>query len=60
MSLRPNGRAPDELRPMQLTRRFGKHAEGAVLIECGDTHVLCTASVRRACRNFLRGKDRDG
>src|ERR1700685_1075268 len=56
MSLRPNGRAADELRPIQLTRRFGKHAEGAVLIECGDTHVLCTASVEEGVPHFLRGK----
>src|SRR6202451_1776942 len=56
MSLRPNGRAADELRPIQLTRRFGKHAEGAVLIECGDTHVLCTASVEEGVPPFLRGK----
>src|ERR1700685_4272655 len=56
MSLRPNGRAADELRPIQLTRRFGKHAEGAVLIECGDTHVLCPASVEEGVPHFLRGK----
>src|ERR1700685_4501562 len=56
MSLRPNGRAADELRPIQLTRRFGKHAEGSVLIECGDTHVLCTASVEESVPHFLRGK----
>src|SRR6204780_205834 len=56
MSLRPNGRAADELRPIQLTRRFGKHAEGAVLIECGDTHGLGTASVEEGVPSFLRGK----
>ena len=56
MSLRPNGRAADQLRPVQLTRRFGKHAEGSVLIECGDTHVLCTASVEDGVPHFLRGK----
>ncbi len=44
-SLRPSGRAPGELRPVRITRRYTKHAEGSVLIECGDTRVICTASV---------------
>jgi ribonuclease PH len=56
MSTRANGRAADEARPVRLTRRFGKHAEGSVLIECGDTHVLCTASVEESVPHFLRGK----
>ncbi len=42
---RPSGRAPDELRPVKFMRRFGKHAEGSVLVEFGDTQVLCTATV---------------
>lgn len=53
---RPSGRKPDQLRPVNLTRRFTKHAEGSVLIECGDTHVLCTASVEETVPAFLRGK----
>src|SRR5690242_15673347 len=53
---RPSGRAPDQLRPVRLTRRFAKHAEGSVLIEFGDTHVLCTASVEESVPPFLRGK----
>jgi ribonuclease PH len=53
---RPSGRAPDELRPVRFTRRHGKHAEGSVLIECGDTQVLCTASVEDTVPPFLRGK----
>ena len=53
---RPSGRAPDQLRPVRLTRRFAKHAEGSVLIEFGDTHVLCTASVEETVPPFLRGK----
>jgi len=53
---RPSGRSPDQLRPVNLTRRFTKHAEGSVLIECGDTHVLCTASVEETVPAFLRGK----
>ncbi len=54
---RPSGRAPDQLRPVRLTRRFAKHAEGSVLIEFGDTHVLCTASVEENVPPFLRGKN---
>lgn len=42
---RPSGRAPGELRPVRITRRYTKHAEGSVLMECGDTRVICTASV---------------
>jgi len=53
---RPSGRAADELRPVRFTRAHGKHAEGAVLIECGDTQVLCTASVEDNVPPFLRGK----
>src|ERR1700742_996368 len=53
---RPSGRAPDELRPVTFTRRFAKHAEGSVLIEFGDTQVLCTASVEETIPPFLRGK----
>ncbi len=43
--MRPSGRAPDQLRPVQFTRHFTKHAEGSVLASFGDTRVLCTASV---------------
>jgi ribonuclease PH len=53
---RPSGRAPDQLRPVRFTRRFAKHAEGSVLVEFGDTHVLCTASVEDNVPPFLRGK----
>ena len=42
---RPSGRAADALRPVRITRRYTKHAEGSILIECGDTRVICTASV---------------
>jgi ribonuclease PH len=54
MKSRPSGRAPDELRPIRITRRFTRHAEGSVLIECGDTRVLCTASVEETVPSFLR------
>jgi ribonuclease PH len=53
---RPSGRAPDELRPVRFSRRHTKHAEGSVLVEFGDTQVLCTASVEDSVPPFLRGK----
>src|SRR6202048_44032 len=53
---RPSNRAPDELRPVTFTRRFTKHAEGSVLVQFGDPHVLCTASVEESIPQFLRGK----
>src|SRR5262250_1862664 len=53
---RPSGRAPDQLRPVRFTRRFAKHAEGSVLVEFGDTQVLCTATVEDMVPQFLRGK----
>jgi ribonuclease PH len=53
---RPSGREADQLRAVRLSRRFAKHAEGSVLIECGDTQVLCTASIEDTIPPFLRGK----
>jgi ribonuclease PH len=53
---RPSGRGPDELRRVCFTRRFAKHAEGSVLVEFGDTQVLCTASIEESIPQFLRGK----
>ncbi|MEI7444003.1 MAG: ribonuclease PH [Burkholderiales bacterium] len=53
---RPSGRAPDALRDVRITRGFTKHAEGSVLVEFGDTRVLCTASVEDKVPPFLRGK----
>src|SRR5512139_1922927 len=53
---RPSGRRPDELRPVRLTRRYTKHAEGSVLVEFGDTRVICTASVEEKVPGFLKGK----
>jgi len=53
---RSNGRAPDELRPIRFTRRFTRHAEGSVLVEFGDTRVLCTATVEESVPSFLRNK----
>src|SRR5882724_9508798 len=58
MSVRPSGRRADQLRPLQITRHYTKHAEGSVLVEMGDTHVLCTASVEEGVPPFLKGKGR--
>ena len=54
--MRPSQRQPNELRPIRITRHYTRHAEGAVLIEMGDTRVLCTASVEAGVPAFLRGK----
>jgi len=53
---RPSGRRPDELRPVRIQRGFTRHAEGSVLVEFGDTRVLCTASVDEKVPQFLKGK----
>ncbi len=53
--MRPSGRQPDELRPIQITRNFTKHAEGSVLVCFGDTQVICTASVDENVPRFLKG-----
>lgn len=53
---RNDGRGAKELRPVAITRNFIKHAEGSVLIEFGDTRVICTASVEESVPPFLRGK----
>src|SRR3954463_13670867 len=55
---RPSGRRPDELRAVRLQRRYTKHAEGSVLVQFGDTHVLCTASVEERVPPFLRESGR--
>ena len=54
--MRPSQRLPDQLRAIRITRNFTRHAEGSVLIEMGDTRVLCTASVEETVPSFLRGK----
>ncbi len=54
--MRTDGRASDELRPIRLVRHYTRHAEGSVLVEFGDTRVLCTASVEERVPAFLRGK----
>lgn len=54
--MRPSGRAPNELRPITISRHYTKHAEGSVLIEFGDTKVICTATVEEKVPGFLRGQ----
>ena len=58
MSARPSGRRFDELRPLRITRHYTRHAEGSVLVEAGDTLVLCTASVEEGVPGFLKGRGR--
>ena len=53
--MRPSNRQTDELRPVTITRNYTCHAEGSVLIACGNTRVLCTASVEARIPAFLRG-----
>src|SRR5437667_6970335 len=52
---RPDGRRPDELRPVRISRRYSKYAEGSVLIELGDTRVVCAASIEGRVPQWLRG-----
>jgi ribonuclease PH len=52
---RPSGRTPDSLREVRLTRHYTRHAEGSVLVEFGDTRVICTATVENAVPRFLKG-----
>lgn len=54
--MRPSKRENNELRPITFTRNFTKHAEGSVLVECGDTKVICTASIEERVPPFLKGK----
>ncbi|HEV8308461.1 MAG TPA: ribonuclease PH [Methylomirabilota bacterium] len=53
--MRRDGRAPEDLRPVRLTRQYVRHAEGSVLVEVGDTRVICTASAEDRVPPFLRG-----
>jgi len=55
---RPSGREPTQLRDIRITRNFTRHAEGAVLVEFGDTRVICTASVEEGVPRFMRGQGR--
>src|SRR5258705_6499362 len=53
---RPDGRAPGDLRPLEILPNFQKHADGSALIKTGDTWVLCAASVEQSVPGFLAGK----
>lgn len=55
--IRPSARSRDELRDIRMTRRYTKHAEGSVLVEYGDTKVLCTASIVPGVPRFLKGSN---
>lgn len=54
--MRPSGRDPKQLREIRFTCHYTKHAEGSVLVEFGDTRVLCTASLDKSVPRFLKGK----
>jgi ribonuclease PH len=54
--MRPSGRRPDQLREVRITRGYTRHAEGSVLVECGDTRVVCTASVLERVPPHLQGR----
>ena len=56
MSFRPSGRATDQMRDISITREYTKHAEGSVLVEFGETKVICTASVDDRVPPFLKGQ----
>lgn len=53
--MRPSGRQTDEMRPIEIETGFTRHAEGSCLIRCGNTHVLCTASLEERVPPFLKG-----
>lgn len=55
---RPSGRLANQLRAIKLTRNYTKHAEGSVLVEFGDTKVLCNATVEEGVPRFMRGEGR--
>src|SRR5688572_18674994 len=54
--MRPSGRHPGQLRAVRITRGYTRHAEGSVLVEFGDTRVLCTASIEEKVPPFLKGR----
>jgi ribonuclease PH len=55
--MRLSQRKNNELRSIEIIRNYTKHAEGSVLIKCGDTHVICTASIEQNVPSFLKGKN---
>ena len=57
--MRPSGRAPDQMRSIEMIPGFSAHAEGSCLVKFGNTHVLVTASVEERLPPWLRGKGQD-
>ncbi len=55
--MRPSGRTPEQLRPLQFTRNYTKYSEGSVLVQMGDTKVLCNATIEETVPRFLRGSN---
>ncbi|ORF45727.1 ribonuclease PH [Gilliamella apicola] len=55
--MRPSGRAAEQVRPIKITRHYTKHAEGSVLVEFGETKVLCNATVEENVPRFLKGQN---
>ncbi len=55
--MRPSGRKPDELRAISFTRDFTCHAEGSVLVCCGNTKIICNATIEERVPRFLKGKN---
>ncbi len=58
--MRSTERANNEIRQIEILRNYTKHAEGSVLIKCGDTHVICNASVEEKVPSFLKEKVKGG
>lgn len=55
--MRPSGRSAEQVRPIKITRHYTKHAEGSVLVEFGETKVLCNATVDESVPRFLKGQN---
>ncbi|WP_334328171.1 ribonuclease PH [Gilliamella apicola] len=55
--MRPSGRVAEQVRPIKITRHYTKHAEGSVLVEFGETKVLCNATVEESVPRFLKGQN---
>ena len=55
--MRPSGRTAEQIRPIKITRHYTKHAEGSVLIEFGDTKVLCNEPIEEGVPRFLKGQN---
>ena len=55
--MRKNGRKPNELRPIRITKNYVSHPEGSVLVEFGETKVICNATIENSIPRFLKGKN---